>query len=568
MTPRARNAITAAVLGLVAFVAVAVAQRDQGIVRDEVVYMDAGSRYVSWWGDLLSGKRDALTERSITAHFGGAAPTDNNREHPPLMKTLFGVSELVLHRKLGWTSPVTAYRLPTALMNAALIVLVFLFVASVWGYPEAVIAALLTLLLPRAFFHAGLATFDAPVVTVWFATLVAWHRALARRWWCVGLGVCYGLMLATKHNAILLPFALVAHYVIVSLWSQRGAVGAGFGDRLRALGRGLRDTQPLALPAMFVIGSLVLVASWPWLWFDTFAHVADWMRFHFQHVHYNFEYLGENYNAPPYPWHVPVVTTLVTVPVVTLLAGAVGAAVLARRARRGEAADPARAPALLLFLSAGAAMGPFLLTTTPIFGAEKHWAAAIPTICIFAGVGVVFAARLAVARLIEAERFSGARRRVASAAAVAALGSVVVGAALVDTARAHPYALSHYNALAGGAAGGADLGMNRQFWGYAARGVLPELSRHAPGPGEPPRPVYSHDASPAWGWYQRLGLLPAGLPDAGHEGGGVARSQLAIVIHEKHFNRHDYMIWQAYGTVQPIFVLTKGGVPIVSVYRR
>jgi len=40
------------------------------------------------------------------------------------------------------------------------------------------------------------------------------------------------------------------------------------------------------------------------------------------------------------------------------------------------------------------------------------------------------------------------------------------------------------------------------------------------------------------------------------------------VIHELHFNRHDYLIWKAYGTLRPIAVLTSDGVPIVSLYRR
>ena len=40
------------------------------------------------------------------------------------------------------------------------------------------------------------------------------------------------------------------------------------------------------------------------------------------------------------------------------------------------------------------------------------------------------------------------------------------------------------------------------------------------------------------------------------------RFDYALVIHEKHFNRHDYMIWKSYGTVQPVFVLRAAGVPI------
>jgi hypothetical protein len=149
------------------------------------------------------------------------------------------------------------------------------------------------------------------------------------------------------------------------------------------------------------------------------------------------------------------------------------------------------------------------------------------------------------------------------------LAGLVVAAAGVEVWVAQPYALTWYSALAGGAPGGADLGMNRQFWGVAARGALPVLAAAAPPPGDPPRPVYTHDALPAWPWYRRHGRVPASLPDAGHEGaGGIERSQLAIVIHERHFLRHDYLIWAAYGTTRPIAVIRAAGVPVVSVYAR
>ncbi len=219
--------------------------------------------------------------------------------------------------------------------------------------------------------------------------------------------------------------------------------------------------------------------------------------------------------------------------------------------KRGEPLHGKKAlPSILLLVSAGASIGPFFLGTTPIFGAEKHWMPILPTLCIAAGVGAAWAARKAGDAI--------GRPRIATIV----VGGVLVLAGASEVIAAEPYALTWYSALAGGDAGGADLGMNRQFWGVAAQGVLPEIAK------QPAAPVYTHDASPAWGWYQRLGLLPKGYPDAGHEAAGIAASKLAIVIHEKHFNRHDYMIWKAYGTVQPIFVLRANGVPIVSLYAR
>lgn len=510
---------------LVTVVLCVVEQRHVGIARDEVVYMGAGTKYADWW---LGGI--TLDREGITKSWGGKGATDNNREHPPLMKTLFGLSEKLAHDKLGITGELVGYRFPNALAAGLLVALVFLMTSAIWGLSAAVIASLLTLCLPRALFHAGLACFDAPMVTMWFAVVYAYWGALKRRWVTPVVGVALGLAFLTKHNAILIPFALVPHLAFVTWRSKRWR-------------------QLLGIPVVALVAFVVFVALWPWMWFDTFTHIKEWMAFHFTHVHYNFEYLGQNWNAPRFPWHVALVTTLFTVPTVTLGAAAFG--VVAWIRDRATNPDRERAPALLLFLSAGVAMGPFLLGTTPIFGAEKHWAPAIPPICIAAGVGVTW-----VASLVRWPRV-----------ATAVVGTLVIAAAAVETVVAQPDALTSYTALAGGAPGGADLGMNRQFWGTAARSALPIIPTLVADPKQR-TPVYSHDASMAWGTYLRLDMLPKTFPDSGQEQYGIDASKLALVVHELHFNRHDYMIWKTYGTVQPAAVVRKDGVPIVSIYRR
>jgi hypothetical protein len=543
-------------LALVTAIAVVVNQRDVGIARDEVVYMQNGARYADWWIGLVAF-RHGISEASITRTFGGPGATDNNREHPPAMKTLFGLSERLFHRTLGVADELTAYRLPSAVLHGVLVALAYLMVLELWGLAQAIVAALLLACLPRALFHAGLACFDAPTMALWFATVFAYWRSLDGRRWPWQVGVLWGLALATKHTALLLPFALAVHYVVVAWRARPPAAGATRAARALGAVRAVLGHRWRVIVSLAVLGPLTLIAVWPWLWLAPVRHIADWLAFHAHHVHYNFEYLGHNWNAPPFPWHVAVVTTLFTVPVATLASAAVGAGVwIAERARR----DP-RAPAVLLALSAAASIGPFVLGTTPIFGAEKHWMPVLPTICIAAAVGAVWAARTAA-------RFAarpGAGALVERLAVVVVAGGVVIAAA-VETGVAEPYALTWYNALAGGASGGADLGMNRQFWGVAARGVLPRLTVEAPATGI--TYVYTHDASPAWTLYQRLGDVPGTLADAGWEQGGIARSQLAFVIHELHFNRHDYLLWSAYGTVRPIYVLCSDGVPIVSLYRR
>jgi 4-amino-4-deoxy-L-arabinose transferase-like glycosyltransferase len=255
---------------------------------------------------------------------------------------------------------VGASRFPSALLHGACVGLVYWITLALWGFAEAIVAALCLLLLPRALFHAGLAAFDAPIMTLWFATVVAYWRCLDGRTWPWQVGVCWGLALATKHTALLLPFALGVHYAVLAVRAKKLVHGR-------------------VLVSLAVLGPLVLYALWPLLWTAPFAHVKAWLAFHTHHVHYNFEYLGDNWNHPRFPWHFALVTTLFTVPTATLAAALTGAIVWIRKRP-----DDTRRPVLLLALSAAASIGPFFLGSTPIFGAEKHWMPVLPTLCIAA----------------------------------------------------------------------------------------------------------------------------------------------------------------------------------------
>src|SRR5262249_21920312 len=234
---------------------------------------------------------------------------------------------------------------------------------------------------------------------------------------------------ATKHTAVLLPFAFVVHYAVVAIRVAPRGEGT-LGKRALALAKHVALYRWRVAVSLLVLAPLALLVVWPWLWFDTSDHVRSWLKFHLTHVHYNYEYLGHNYNAPPFPWHVALVTTLFTVPVATLAAAVTGAAVWI--ANRGTI-DRERAPALLLVLSAGASIGPFVLGSTPIFGAEKHWMPALPTICMAAGVGAMWAARKAATLACERMKLGAA---LAERIAIGVVGGAIALAALTDTVTA------------------------------------------------------------------------------------------------------------------------------------
>jgi hypothetical protein len=533
--------------------------RTIGFPRDEGVYFRAASSYVGWWRLLLDRPEEALRPAAIDGAWGF------NHEHPPLMKTLFGISWWNLHEKLHvFADASTAYRFPAMCLAGGALWIAYIFGARLWGRTAGLVAATLLGLMPRVFFHAHLACFDVPIMTVWFLCVYVHWRAQERGGvvWALATGVVFGLALATKHNAWGLPAVVVPHAFFV---------------HRRSLVRGLKAGRipiPASLVSMALIGPAVFYALWPYIWSDTVARIEWYAEFHLNHEYYNIEYLGRNYFGPPSPKSYLPVMVAATVPAVTLLLFLVGAAdrvgVAGRRfyswaqtwlrrllpPLRSSPGQPDRGEAdLLMALAIAVAIGPFFLPKTPIFGGTKHWLTAYPFLALFAGRGFVLV-RSAMGRAV-----SGLPKSRQIAADVALFASVVA-APLAVTAHADPFGLSSYTPLVGGAAGAADLGLNRQFWGFTSQNAAEEyLNDQAPQSAT----VFIHDTTwDAWAHMQDEGRVRHDLRATGAPG----EAQISLVEHELHMNELDYATWVTFGSDAPVYIVEHDGVPIVSIYRR
>ena len=143
-----------------------------------------------------------------------------------------------------------------------------------------------------------------------------------------------------------------------------------------------------------------------------------------------------------------------------------------------------------------------------------------------------------------------------------ALFASVVAAPLAETAHSHPFGLSAYVPLVGGTAGGADLGLNRQFWGYTTQNAAAEyLNAKAPSGAT----VFINDTT--WDAWSRMQSEKRVRGDF-RATGTPSDAQIALVQHELHMNEVDYTIWVALGTDAPAYIVRQDGVPIVSIYRR
>jgi 4-amino-4-deoxy-L-arabinose transferase-like glycosyltransferase len=507
-------------LGYVALLAATAS--DLGMSRDESFYVHAAKSYASWVTQLFNDPSSALTKQSIDRAWA------YNWEHPAWMKLSFAGSWLA-QRHLGlFPSESLAFRFPGMVTAGLLLWLIYAWGASVMRRPGALFAALAFALMPRVFYHSHLACFDIPIT--FFATLTAYAywRALGDRRWVPLVGLAFGLALATKHNSWMLPAVFLIHFAWLRL------------DQAQT--ERLERSSIAWLPSMLLIGPLVLLGTWPWLWHDTWSRLSAYVAFHLRHVHYTYEYLGVSYFEPPLPVSVPFVMTLFTLSLTVLVLSLLGI-----YSQREELRPWRRVNVLWL----GCMLAPLLaiaLPSSPIFGGTKHWIAAYPFLALFAGWGF-----LAVSERAELQLWMGRRWPSWAFATLCLLPGAV------ETAHSHPFGLSHYTPVAGGVPGAADLGMNRQFWGFTTGSLASWITEKLPNGGS----VWICDTTVgAWAMMQRDGVIPANIGVAS----SMAAADLALVHHEAHFGEVDYQAWVAYGTARPAYVLRYDGVPIISVY--
>lgn len=511
---------------------------DTGYVRDEGYYFRAAEEYAGWW-DVLFSKRfsQAFGKDEIARHFS------YNTEHPALVKLSQGITHRVFHKWLEFTGPAQGYRFSGFLFAGLSLFATFLLGRALYSPWVGLLAALLLASIPRYFYDAHLACFDIPITAMWTLALYFFWRGFTapadkvkRR--ALAAGVVFGLALATKLNSLFLPF------VFVLVWLSQVDLSSISLAKNQDGGRDLYlPPIPWVLIACAVVGPLIFVAHWPWLWHETFLRIGKYIGFHLNHEHYPIRYFGEVLVKPPFPIGFPFVMSLYTVPGPLLALGTLGLlAAVWRALTRRAARDALLAVATLLPVIMIA------LPSSPIFGGVKHWYNAMPTLAI-----------LAAALVFEAARVLGPRSMLAQRAVPALLSVLAVLPGVLGTAASHPNGIGYYNELAGGFRGGAALGMQRSFWGGLNRPLMDELSDLPSGT----RVFFDHTNWDAVRMYQKEGILPRHVHFANE-----ARSADAATLFEDRENAtQEDAIWDVVGT-RPVAGVYADEVTLVQLYAR
>lgn len=539
---RRRSTLIAAAFSIAFFGVLWITAPSMGITRDESYYFKAAEEYGRWWDVLFSARFfDAFKDDEIKRHFS------YNTEHPALVKLALGLGHRFWHDLLGLKSSVQAYRTTGFFFAALSVFATFLLGRAIFSAKVGFIAAALLAALPRYFYDAHLACFDVPMTAMWALGLWSFWRALRapapRRWRTAALaGVLFGLALATKLNAFFLP----PLYVLAWLW----AAPKGTIWRWSPGPSGGRDwVLPAIPPALLVpalLGPIVFFVHWPYLWNAPFTRVAAYIAFHLHHEHYPISYFHQLLAKPPFPIGFSFVMSALTLPLPFLLLGAGGLlAATARMFRRRSAADCLLVSATLLPLVM------LSLPSTPIFGGVKHWFNAMPTLAVLAAQAIVLGMDAAGAWISSRTWRPWAASLVAGVALLP--GVLGIGAS-------HPYGIGFYNEVAGGFRGGAELGMQRVFWGAAADGLLPFLRDLPPSS----QVFFNRSTYDAWRMHRKEGNIRDDVYYANDAKGAAAAG--FNFLQPEHAERLGE-IWSSLGT-RPIAGIYVDNVPLAEVYIR
>ena len=542
MSDRLRRGLEATAVGIVVLVILAATADHYGLGYDEPVYMSRAQEASAWLSLLERNPGLALSDQGIEPYW-------NARSEQQLgFVKLWGALTTPIFA--GVLPALAALRSGTLILVALLCASLYLFVASLWGRLEAVAAVGVLLTMPRVFAHSHLFALDAPVMATTFIALhlvfiSARERSSPERswWWAAAAGAMWGLAMGCKVNGMFVP-------LIALPWLALCA----------------RDALLPVVVCGAALGPLTFWLSWPWLWHDTPARLASYVRFHGKHWQISVTYFGRMY--APAPWHYPLVMTLITVPVGTLAAIAAGAwRMIADRGRvimgggwRGRWADPAFRRS-----AAGALIGWGLLVNylmnslpgTPKYNGCRLFLPVFPLLAVVAAIGVGWAIRALASRIAASAHEPERTRRLMSLVLLLVAGALAARTVM----ECHPHQLSYYNAVIGGLRGAERRGMEVTYWGETYLDGAGWLNQHAPRMAvawiEPP------GVEATMGVYRTLGLL---RPDIRTVAGPEALAGADYAVFQNKVTEFSDTARDLLDTRTPIVPAELDGVPLIYIF--
>jgi dolichyl-phosphate-mannose-protein mannosyltransferase len=408
---------------------------DYGVVWDEPAYFHASDLHIEWLKKLVQEPHGSLSalldDKGITEAWHW---NPYNVPHPPLSRILSGLTHLFLHPFLD---KFTSYRVAPALFFAALVTVTYLWLKELFGELAGIFSALTILLMPNLFAFAHMAVTDLPLASLWFLTTYAFWKGIKNWLWSILLGVVWGLALATKFPAVLIPIPVV-------LWAQMFQ----------------RNRYSNNIFAMLFVAPLIMLAMQPYLWHNTGVRVLEFLyegisRGNRPDTNFGVAFFGSTLLSSQLPWYYSFFIVGVTTPEPFILLALIGILSIAWRSQQRAA--------LMLFLVSGMfVMSLGLLPGAVLHDGVRQLVSALPFMAALAAAG--FHSVFSLLVQLGSQHLQLARLNVGKVKIAVFLLPLFCLSPLLDLYLSHPFQLSYYNRLVGGPPGAYHVGLETSYF--------------------------------------------------------------------------------------------------------
>lgn len=280
--------------------------------------------------------------------------------HPPLSDILSAAFNKILFGKLHLINDIDAYRTYGVFLSSALVALLYIWVSRLYGKLSGAISALVLATYPLFWSESHFNTEkDIPETVFWsFFIFCFWKGIVKKSWrWFLCSGIFFGLALGTKFN-IFFVFLVIFPWALVVLWKEK-----------------LKTKIALSIPVILslLIGFIIFISSWPYLWPDPIARLMGVFGFYKQ--------LGTTTNFVDIFY--PIKWIIVTTPPITLVLAGFGIFFSIDSIRRKKDFNP-----LLFLLWLVIPIARVSWAGATIYGGVRQIMEFIPGLALISGIGM------------------------------------------------------------------------------------------------------------------------------------------------------------------------------------
>lgn len=501
-----------------------------GITWDEPNYYVASDLEVQWFGELFRGLvrgdlGSVLSDEKIKSAWRW---DPYHVPHPPFSRLLSGLAKAVLS---PFMDKFTAYRVAPALFFTLLVTVMYLWMAALFDRVTGLFSALALVLMPNLFGFAHFAVTDMPLTAMWFLTVYCFWKGLKDWRWSLALGVVWGLALATKFPAFLIPIPLLLWAHLYHRYSYHNNVFS-----------------------MVFLSPIIMVSLQPYLWHKTLPRIAMFLydgvsRGYRPEVNFGVFFYNKIYTTSTLPWYYPFFMTAVSIPETILLASLIGLIALAWvKQQQGV---------MVLFLFNAV----FILSMGLLPGAVLHdvnrlMLPVLPFLGGLASCGFFVLIRTVTNQSKNLTILQGVKNL--QAKLIVAIFLLVLFQPALDLLIYHPYQLSYYNRLVGGIRGAYQRGLEVTYFMEA---LTPEFLRFL-NKELPPNSVINASVSNFMlNFYQKENRLRRDIriTDSGDFDYYILLTRQTVL------SQADRLL--IYNNPRPYTSILLDGVPLVSVYK-